>query len=321
MNDFTDSASGPACLNDYLAELLNELRLFDGPPAHAGHLPACLPRLKVAAGLLVQIDRESPGHGYAPLGLTLRSLLDLWEASPGLFAPRLRDGLDALAAWCDVLLARLDAGETAAELARDGRWLLLTDALRRAGTCLAVFSELEGALRAWEEAWSDCELDAAVEADLRRQWRGLRAYADALFAHQAAPEVAGPDRQTPDAEIAAGRRFQLLIDSSFRRRQLRQLLSGAGYGVDEARSAAEAVRDCLAAPGGAIICDDLEPSRNLSRVRRVLPLSAAPDATPVILIVSTGGGSSTDDRQRARRLGATGLWREPFRLADLQDLI
>lgn len=322
MTDYAEPVTGLKILTDTLAELDHKLRLSLPPPIHDTLLPPDLPPLKIAAGLLGELGREAAGHGYARCGVALSRLIATWEAAPAGFNSALEPALQSLSVWLEDLFGLLDAGQSPRDLAGHGRWLLLAEALKQAGTCLSVFAELENTLLGWEAAWSERDLDAHTEQRLHQRWSALRRYADALFLDGApVPEsLAAPGPVGPEA-VATPVTIQLLVDSSFRRSQIQEILTAAGYPVEVVPDVDAAVGACLVRPGCAIVCDNLEPSNHLLKVRQALQTVSGADRTPVILITSTGAASAPDDRDRARRMGATGLWREPFHPVDLREFL
>jgi len=151
---------------------------------------------------------------------------------------------------------------------------------------------------------------------LRRRWADLRRYGDALFA---APDSGrSGDARKPDG---GPRTIWLVVDSSFRRSQLQQILAAGGFRIKVADNPAAAVAACLETSGGTMICDNLEPSSHLLGVRRALTASGAVNQVPVILIAPAAAGAEPQARERALRLGATGLWLEPFTLSSLQQIL
>ena len=184
MTDFDVQAAGLEILISTLTELGDKLRRFSAEPLGEEPLPPVCTTLRAATGLLDELGRQAPGHGYTRLAGSLSRVLDGWADSPAQYDPQYQPALDLLAAWLEDLFQRLDSGQDVAELAANRRWRLIADTFSDAGTCLAVFTRLETALLDWQSVWSDQELDPASEARLHQRWQEVRRQADALFANQ-----------------------------------------------------------------------------------------------------------------------------------------
>jgi len=292
-----------------LAELADRLRRSPPGPAGESPVPACIPRLEVSAALFNDLVLPPPAGSLPGLGKALYGLLAAMEdapaGTPGFLEPVLAD----LAEVLESILRRLDEGETSAQLARDPAWLQILSRLESAGTPLEIMDELDARARRWEDRWCEDDLPPDVEQELRRRWRTFRDYGDAMFQLPALP--AGPEARDQVPVV-------LLIESILHREQLLRKLDRLGFAVRTAASPEEALGMIShPEPPSFFFCDNLEPSNHL--VCLVHGARQAQDL-PDLVLVTAGSGNPRADLQRARQLGAAGVWIEPFDLGSLSGI-
>ena len=328
MNDHPLPDALPGLLAGHLAKLNHQLRqlLADPSPetswADPGPARAVVNRLQVAAALLSDA-KLSADPGMAPLrrlGSALSDLvLDLNGSSarlPANLLPPLRRLADFLAEC----FARLDAGEKPASLCLDTRWEAILAAFFNAGTELQSLDEIEEQMNRWRHRHAERTLSAAQKDALHCRWDQVREFGDILFG-VAKPPAAGQAGAGASSADLAGRDVMLLVASPFRQDQLREQLSEAGWVVEVAADPQDMMtRVGTEHPPEVLLCDNLEPSLNLTAVREQLA-ALTPSARPALVLVAAAGASSQRLRERARRLGAIGAWADPFRLADLIHIL
>jgi len=322
MNEFnlSEPEPGPGLLADYLAELLKRFRHFSGPMTPASGMGSHLARIKVSARLLAALDRSSGSvtEGFIRLGGVLGEWVTFFESSPESFPHHLSSPLERLADYLEELLASRDQGVPAAELDRDMGWRAVLASFRHAGTPLAVLEEVDDLFRKWGRRWTDENLTPAQEQRLRRRWLSLRKKGDALFHVDKGPEswtgnLPSPARGYPEV--------LLLVDSTFRRDQIRDKLTDRDYRVEVPCDPAQALEFLAAGPAPrAVLCDNLEPTRHLACLRE--GLSSLPGAAniPLVLVVGSPLAGAADE-ERARSLGAVAAWREPFDPVELNRIL
>jgi CheY-like chemotaxis protein len=161
---------------------------------------------------------------------------------------------------------------------------------------------------------------ALTAADLRL----LRSRLTRLLGRDGA-RTAGSAMRERTARIATGasRRkpwFLVFVDSAPRRSQLgeRFRAAGAAFATAADLAAARRLMDDRPRPA-AILCDNVVPSRHLAGL---LAARSAPEpirnleGAPVILVSAS---PSPGLLERAAKLGADGVWTEPFRIVDLES--
>jgi len=130
---------------------------------------------------------------------------------------------------------------------------------------------------------------------------------------------AEPHAAPPISARDLPRRLVLLVSGLLRASELHDRLKSAGYQVvmcSEPREvAAQLDRDTTCQ---AVICDQVEPSRHLSRLVQLLQERDIRTRIPLILITS---GRHADFTSQAHRLGAAGVWAVPFHTRQLQELL
>ncbi len=320
MNGIEKKEIGPGQLADYLAELLQQFRHFCGTLETVPGMVSHLTRIKVSARLLTALAGPSGSRdeGFARLGGVLGEWATCFDSSPESFPIHLYSPLERLADYLEEILARKDQGVPAADLAADGGWSAAVASFRHAGTPLAVLEDVDDQFRRWGYRWNADNLTPLQEQQLHRRWLSLRKKGDALFQPGAGPGRHDEDRSGPDRGASL---FLLLVDSTFRRDQISEKLAKHDFRVEIPGDHGQML-DFLAAGSEprAVLCDNLEPTRYLSRVRD--GLAAGPGTVKVPLVLIVGGSSSlASDRQRAMSLGAEGAWREPYDPADLHRIL
>jgi CheY-like chemotaxis protein len=319
MNRENQREIGPGQLADLLAELLEQFRHFCGfletVPGMASHMA----RIKVAARLLSALAETSGsgGKGFSRLGGVLGEWVECFESSPESFPLHLYSPLERLADFLEEILAKRDRGFGAGELAADAGWQATVASFRHAGTPLAVLEDVDDQLRRWGYRWNADNLTPVQEQQLYHRWLSLRNRGDVLF--PAGTGQGGP-AESP-GQASGSPLVVLLVDSTFRRDQITEKMTDYEYRVEIPCDPEQAL-EFLAAGNvpRAVLCDNLEPTRHLARVREGLLEGPFPEKVPLVLIV---GGSSNDtaDLQRAKSLGALGAWREPYDPADLHRIL
>ena len=309
--NLNEPESGPGLLADYLVELLKRFHHFSGPMEPTPGMTSHLARIKVSARLLAALDRPSGpvAEGFVRLGGVLGEWVTFFESSPESFPLHMSFPLEHLADYLEELLARRDQGAPAVELDRDVGWRAVLASFRHAGTPLAVLEEVEDLFRRWGRRWTDENLTPVQEQRLRRRWFSLRKRGDVLFHLDGGPESRAEDLRSPAGESPE---ILLLVDSTFRRDQIRDKLTDRDYRVKIPRDPAQALEFLAAGPPPwAVICDNLEPTRHLACLRE--GLSSLPGAANIPLVLVVGSPlAGIADRERACSLGAVAAWREPF---------
>jgi CheY-like chemotaxis protein len=322
MNDhnLSELQTGPGQLADFLAELLKQFRHFSSPVEPTPEMATHLARIKIAARLLsVLLASSGPvTESFIRLGGVLQEWVAFFDASPESFPHHLTSPLERLANYLEEMMARHDQGVPATELADDEGWGGILASLRHAGTPLAVLEEVETLFRRWNRRWTDQNLTPLQEKQLLRRWLSLRKRGDVLFhrdgGHQAwAEDIPGPVGKSPE--------ILLLVDSSFRRDQIRDKLTDSGFRVEIPCDPAQALEFLASGPAPqAILCDHLEPTRHLACVTE--GLSRLPGAMNIPLVLVVGSSlAGPADQERAFSLGAVAAWREPFDPMDLKRIL
>lgn len=318
--NLSDLIPGPGQLADHLAELLTRFRHFSGPMDPTSGMAPHLSRIKVSARLLTALD-PSPGRaseGFARLGGVLTEWVHSFEASPESFPPQLVSPIHRLADYLEELLVRRDQGVTPVELERDTGWGAVLASFRHAGTPLAVLEDVEDLFSRWGRRWNDENLTPAQEQQLLRRWLSLRKRGDVLFQVKEGPRLWADDLRNPAHEFP---QILLLVDSRFRRDEIRDKLIDRNYRVEIPCDSAQTLEFLAAGPSPrAILCDNLEPTRHLARLRQGLASFAEQPNIPLVLVVGSSLTGAQDD-DRARSLGAVAAWREPFDPVDLDRIL
>jgi len=322
MNDHNPSEpqSGPGHLADFLAELLKQFRHFSSPVEPIPEMATQLARIKVAARLLsaLQVPSGPVAESFVRLGGVLEEWVAFFDASPESYPHHLTSPLEQLADYLEDLMARRDKGVSPTELAGDDRWGGILASFRHAGTPLAVLEDVESLFRKWNGRWTDQNLTPLQEQQLRRRWLSLRMRGDVLFyrdgGHQAwAEDVRGPAGDSPE--------ILLLVDSSFRRDQIRDKLTDRGFRVEIPCDPTQALEFLASGPAPqAILCDHLEPTRHLACVTEGLSRMPVAANIPLVLVVGSSLAGPAD-QERAFSLGAVAAWREPFDPMDLKRIL
>lgn len=319
MNRENQKEIGPGQLADLLAELLEQFRHFCGSLETVPGMASHMVRIKVAARLLSALAETSGarGKGFSRLGGVLGEWVECFESTPESFPQHLNSPLERLADFLEEILAQGDRGFGAGELAADAGWRAAVASFRHAGTPLAVLEDVDDQLRRWGYRWNADNLTPVQEQQLNRRWLRLKERGDVLFRSGSVP---GGPADSP-GRVAGSPQVVLLVDSTFRRDQITEKLTDHEYRVEIPCDPGQALE--FMAAGNvprAVLCDNLEPTRHLVRVRDGLAEGAYPEKVPLVLIV---GGSSNEmaDLQRAKSLGAMGAWREPYDPADLHRIL
>ncbi len=313
MNEFNlnEPEPGPGLLADYMVELLKRFHHFSGPMEPALEMAPHLARIKVSARLLAALGQPSGpvAEGFVRLGGVLKEWVVFFESSPESFPLHLSFPLEHLADYLEELLARCDQGASAVELARDAGWQAVLALFRHAGTPLAVLEEVEDLFRRWGRRWTDEILTPVQEQRLSRRWFSLRKKGDVLFHLDAGQEPRPEGLRSP---AGGSPEILLLVDSTFRRDQIRDNLTDRDYRVKMPRDPAQALEFLAAGPAPrAVLCDNLEPTRHLARLRK--GLSSLPGAAKIPLVLVVGSSlAGVADQERACSLGAVAAWQEPF---------
>jgi hypothetical protein len=321
MKDQHQRTVGPGALADYLTELLARLRLLSCPMEIAAGIPAAVPRIKVAARLLPEIDPRDAAAGDELIRLAgvLAEFTAFLEQHPESLPAKLDRSLERLAHFLDKLLGLADAGVSGDDLVRHHGWRAIRASFRQAGSPLAVLDDLEEILADWREAWRGEELSAAHEQTLGRGWEQIKIWGDRLF--EATVQRREPQIGLSDA--GAGPPVLLLVDSRLLRTRLAANLVAAGVPVLEAVDSRGALELLLAGRGiRAVVCDDLEPTNHLRDLgaliaeREWADLPGRPD---LVLALA----SSPDPRPStvADKSVAAGVWGEPFAPVALKRIL
>jgi len=119
-------------------------------------------------------------------------------------------------------------------------------------------------------------------------------------------------------DTSAISRVLLLVSCSLRASELKQRVQSAGFSIivctspDEVVSLLEKNQEAT-----AVLCDEVEPTRNLRQMSDVLQ-RVLPQSRPRLILAT--GSQHPEMALRARHLGAHGIWSVPFRAVDLRDL-
>lgn len=299
-----------------LAELADRLRPFPSPSgiqAATGCLPPAVPRLEAGARLLGHPDLQARLAPLDTLAPPLSQLLNEIKAIPGLDTSWLDATLDQLAGVLEQVLDRLDEGEDPVHLAASPLWLPVLSRLHAVGTPVEVMDAIDREAQDWETRWADQDLTSSQEEALRRRWITFRDYGDATFG--------GADPSAREGVARAGL-VGLLVAGPLRRENVRQKLSERGYQVREAGNPAAA----LGLLEGvsvvrALVCDCQEPTNHLHQLVRALSGKGQQGGgRPPLILIAGGAGPAAISENRARHLGADGLWRAPFHEDPLRTL-
>lgn len=311
---------GPGRLADYLAELLKRFRHFSGPMEPSVGMASHLARIRVSGRLLSALDRSSGSvaEGFVRLGGVLGEWVTFFDSSPESFPLHLASPVERLADFLEELLVRRDQGVPAAELTRDEGWGVILASFRHAGTPLAVLEDVEDLFSRWGLRWSDDNLTPLQEQQLFRRWLSLRKRGDALFqvdgerTHRL-DDLRGPAGDSPE--------ILLLVDSTFRRDEIREKLMARDYRVEVPCDPAQALEFLSTGPvPRAVLCDNLEPTLHLANLRERLSSQEGSAPVPLVLVVGSSLAVAQDE-ERARSLGAVAAWREPFDPVDLGRIL
>jgi len=316
-----ENENGPGLLADHLAELQLRFRHFSGENRPSGALASSMARMRITARLLPVLAQPAgrATEGFQRLGGVLAEWVHGFESSPESFPVYLEKPVGRLADYLEELIARRDDGVPAIELAKDQGWPGVLASFRHAGTPLAVMEDADELFRRWRARWTENNLTPAQVKLLQRRWLDLRKSADQLFLGEGRKQLWGRDPEEP----SAGRpRILLLVDSNFGRNQLRGILVGRNFEVVVPSDPSEG-RDLLAAGPGfrAAICDNLEPTRHLVRLRKELQSLPSLRSLPLVLVVAGPFRSRGPLRDRARALGAAAAWSEPYDPAELSGIL
>jgi len=316
----SDMIPGPGPLADYLAELLKRFRHFSGPHEPAPGLASHVARVKVSARLLTALER-SPGRtseGFVRLGGVLAEWVIFFEASPESFPLHLVSPVQRLADYLEELMARRDRGEPTIDLNRDPGWVSVLASFQHAGTPLAVLEDVEDLFSRWGRRWSDENLTPVQEQQLRRRWLSLRKNGDVLFQSDGSWKLRENDLRNSAPGLPE---ILLLVDSVFRRDEIRDKLTDRDYRVEIPCDTNQALELLAAGPAPrAILCDNLEPTRHLACLRDGLSSLEGGTKIPLVLVVGSTLAGAVDD-ERARSLGAVAAWREPFDPVELSRIL
>ena len=307
----SQSQYGPGLLADYLAELLERFRHFSGLKEPAPGMASHAARIKVSGRLLASVGQvPGPGgEGFIRLGGVLSEWVARCESSPESFPFHLAFPLGRLADFLEEMLVRRDQGVPPAELCRDPGWEAVLDLFRHAGTPLAVLDEVELLFGKWGRRWSESNLTPVQVKRLKRRWLSLGKRGDVLFFNAERPVP--PEADSWDSVAASGE-ILLLVDSAFRREEIRDKLTDRNFRVELPCDPAQALEFLAAGPTPrAILCDNLEPTLHLVRLKDGLAKADMGANIPLVLVVGSSLAGAADG-QRARLLGAVAAWREPF---------
>ncbi len=322
MNEISlsDTNSGPGQLADYLAELLKRFRHFSSPMEPAPGMASHLVRIKVSARLLTALDRSPvrASEGFVRLGGVLSEWVNCFEASPESFPLHLVSPIQRLADYLEELLARRDQGVPTVELDRDTGWRAVLASFHHAGTPLAVLEDVEDLFDRWGCRWNDENLTPLQEQQLLKRWLSLRKRGDVLFLEDKEPKPWPDDHRKPTHDFPE---IMLLVDSMFRRDEIRDKLTDRNYRVEIPCDPDQALEFLAAGPAPrAVLCDNMEPTLHLVRLQEGLSSLAGGTEIPLILVVGSTLAGTLDD-ERARSLGAVAAWREPFDPVDLGRIL
>jgi CheY-like chemotaxis protein len=320
MNGNSSNSNGPGRLADLVAELLKRFRHFSGEAEVAPGLASHLARIKVSARLLTSagLPTESAREDFARLTGVLTELVARYESVPESLPHHLGPPVARLADYLEEIMLRLDGGVPLSEAAGDAGWATIQASFSNAGTPLAVLEDADDLLRKWGNRWSADGLTPIQVKNLGRRWQELKSKGDRLFC---SGEIREPGVHGFSGDRAASPVVFLLLDSTFRRDQLREKLIGCGYGVTVPTDPGQALKLLETGPAPeAVLCDNLEPTRHLVRFLCELSNSRAERIPPCVLVVSTSLGPESDD-DRARGLGAVASWTDPFDLEDLRRIL
>lgn len=306
-------------LADHMAELTHQLRHFAADAPESSCAPVVLARLSVAARLWSTLGQTEGQTDLMTFTARLDELVAAWKDLDAQGPVDLLPALDRLADWLEDLLKRLDEGEVVADLATDPGWALILATFCDAQTPLAILNDLEDRLRVWAGRWCDADMSSSDEHLLHERWLTLRAYADALLSPSATQTE---DLVSVDPSVVT---IILLVDSPMRRDQLRQKLQGLEANIEIARDPVQALELWRQLGARAVLSDNLEPTNHLLRLRELVSTDAdtsgiAADPT-VILVAGTARWGTERDQKRARKLGARGVWFEPYAASELWDML
>jgi CheY-like chemotaxis protein len=120
-------------------------------------------------------------------------------------------------------------------------------------------------------------------------------------------------------QIAPPGRILLLVSGLLRASALHERLKIASYQVVPCSDPKEAAKQLRTGKVfQAVLCDQVEPTRHLSRLIRLLLKQTGVVVAPLVLVTGIQQGDLTG---HARDLGAAGAWTPPYRPSQLQEII
>lgn len=302
MAEQSSSESLPGHLADTLAELVTQLRLSVTLPDESSSPPASLPRLVVLARLLCgQVDQAA---GLANLGTAITSLAELLTEYPA-EGVSLSPSLLRLTEFLESFLLGLDQGDDMDTWLNNPRWVSLQRSFGNAGTPLAVFDDLDDLIHQYSRQNNHLLFPPVGAEAMARRWAEICRQGDQVFG-------------ASYSESLVGVRVILLLDSEMSQHFLAEKLVQGGAEVVIADNPAQAWKFVgLSQTRTTILCDQVSPSNHLTSFKNLAgqkPLN--------IVMVSIGDSSGySSNLERARKLGAQGVWRDPFEMADVVPCI
>ncbi len=301
------SESLPGQLADNMAELVTRLRLSSTLPVFTSTESVCLPRLVVMARILEKMGSDAPG--LAQLGQTIVSLSDLLKEVPAAGGPALEPSLQRLVEFLESFLVGVDRGDDLKTWLNHPRWLSLQLSFTNYQTPLAVFDELDDVLHRFHQQRAHSLQPNCIPEAMAARWAEVCRQGDLVF---------GVDSRV----IFSGISVIILLDSETNRHFLGEKLVTGGAEVIVATNPAQAWEICRShASSPAVLCDQIGPRNNLTEFCRLVEQAPQPLNNSFILVTSGDSSGQYSNLERALKLGAHGVWRDPYELGDLLPCI
>jgi len=299
----------PGKLAEYLAELVIQLRHSSTLPDYSGTTPSSLPKLHVLAQILEGMGTKSPD--LLKLGQAMVMLSNQLAEVPSSGGSALAPSLRRLVEFLESFLEGLDKGDNLELWLEQPYWSTLQRSFRNAQTSLAVFDDLDDVIRNYQHQQKQSAVVRASSEAMSRRWSEVRRQGDLVFS-----------ASDTNANTLDGFCVILLLDGEISRHFLRERLVGGGAEVivaDSPVSALEISRCYDVSP--TILCDQVAPGNHLSGLRLSMEQSAPFTQIPLILVTMGDNNGQQSNLERARKLGACGIWRDPYDLRDLLPCI
>jgi len=243
------------------------------------------------------------------LGRTIISLTDLLTEVPAASGPALNLSLQRLVVFLESFLQGLDKGDDLHIWLNHPRWSYLQRSFANSQTSLAVFDELDDVIHNYRQQQNSVLLSETTREAMALRWAEVCRQGESVFG-------------ITNLTALTGLSMVLLLESEISQHFLSEKLTRGAVEVIIAENPAQAWEICRNQEAPPIVlCDQITPTNHLTGLQQLVEKGTSNIQVPLVLVTMGDSSGHFSNQERAKNLGASGVWRDPYELADLLPCI